>query len=136
MLDINEFPPELASPYETFVCENAKVGQVCLRRSSALTLRAPGIKHSIFSSMETSSFISKLTTVDWSVVTPHCGPEMAQGCCWKLYRGIKLNLEGVGLYGRLQRLIIYPKAVINTDFVGCGDKILRCFFFQITMPLK
>uniref|UniRef100_A0A3B5MH35 Cadherin domain-containing protein n=1 Tax=Xiphophorus couchianus TaxID=32473 RepID=A0A3B5MH35_9TELE len=28
VLDINEFPPELASPYETFVCENSKVGQV------------------------------------------------------------------------------------------------------------
>ncbi|XP_077480401.1 cadherin-12-like isoform X2 [Stigmatopora argus] len=28
VLDINEFPPELASPYESFVCENAKVGQV------------------------------------------------------------------------------------------------------------
>ncbi|KAA8580537.1 hypothetical protein FQN60_013495, partial [Etheostoma spectabile] len=28
VLDINEFPPELSSPYETFVCENAKVGQV------------------------------------------------------------------------------------------------------------
>lgn len=29
VLDINEFPPDLASPYETFVCENSKVGQVC-----------------------------------------------------------------------------------------------------------
>ncbi|CAL8400015.1 unnamed protein product, partial [Gadus morhua 'NCC'] len=28
VLDINEFPPELAVPYETFVCENAKIGQV------------------------------------------------------------------------------------------------------------
>ncbi|XP_056868773.1 cadherin-12-like [Takifugu flavidus] len=28
VLDINEFPPELANPYEAFVCENAKVGQV------------------------------------------------------------------------------------------------------------
>ncbi|XP_037311779.2 cadherin-12-like [Pungitius pungitius] len=28
VLDINEFPPELANPHETFVCENAKVGQV------------------------------------------------------------------------------------------------------------
>lgn len=28
VLDINEFPPEQSSPYETFVCENAKVGQV------------------------------------------------------------------------------------------------------------
>uniref|UniRef100_A0A8C2HME5 Cadherin-12 n=1 Tax=Cyprinus carpio TaxID=7962 RepID=A0A8C2HME5_CYPCA len=28
VLDINEFPPELAMPYETFVCESAKVGQV------------------------------------------------------------------------------------------------------------
>ncbi|KAG7259991.1 hypothetical protein CRUP_038510 [Coryphaenoides rupestris] len=27
VLDINEFPPELAVPYETFVCENAKAGQ-------------------------------------------------------------------------------------------------------------
>ncbi|XP_059387327.1 cadherin-12-like [Carassius carassius] len=28
VLDINEFTPELAMPYETFVCESAKVGQV------------------------------------------------------------------------------------------------------------
>ncbi|KAG1955249.1 cadherin-12 [Pimephales promelas] len=28
VLDINEFPPELAMPYETFVCESAKAGQV------------------------------------------------------------------------------------------------------------
>uniref|UniRef100_A0A8C7ZBH3 Cadherin-12 n=1 Tax=Oryzias sinensis TaxID=183150 RepID=A0A8C7ZBH3_9TELE len=28
VLDINEFPPELASPYETLVCENARLGQV------------------------------------------------------------------------------------------------------------
>ncbi|XP_056325305.1 cadherin-12 [Danio aesculapii] len=28
VLDINEFPPELAMPYETFVCESAKVGQL------------------------------------------------------------------------------------------------------------
>uniref|UniRef100_A0AAY4A2A1 Cadherin-12 n=1 Tax=Denticeps clupeoides TaxID=299321 RepID=A0AAY4A2A1_9TELE len=26
--DVNEFPPEFAIPYETFVCESAKVGQV------------------------------------------------------------------------------------------------------------
>ncbi|KAL2085810.1 hypothetical protein ACEWY4_019130 [Coilia grayii] len=26
--DVNEFPPEFAMPYETFVCENAKIGQV------------------------------------------------------------------------------------------------------------
>uniref|UniRef100_A0A8C4NXU5 Cadherin-12 n=1 Tax=Dicentrarchus labrax TaxID=13489 RepID=A0A8C4NXU5_DICLA len=36
VLDINEFPPELASPYETFVCENAKVGQVRSRLLSSL----------------------------------------------------------------------------------------------------
>ncbi|XP_052467836.1 cadherin-12 [Carassius gibelio] len=28
VLDINEYTPELAMPYETFVCESAKVGQV------------------------------------------------------------------------------------------------------------
>ncbi|XP_062336092.1 cadherin-12-like [Osmerus eperlanus] len=28
VLDINEFPPELSTPYDTYVCENAKVGQV------------------------------------------------------------------------------------------------------------
>ncbi|XP_042624010.1 cadherin-12-like [Cyprinus carpio] len=27
VVDINEFPPELAMPYETYVCESAKVGQ-------------------------------------------------------------------------------------------------------------
>lgn len=30
VLDVNEFPPELAFIYETFVCENAKVGQVSM----------------------------------------------------------------------------------------------------------
>lgn len=30
VLDVNEFPPELAFVYETFVCENAKVGQVSM----------------------------------------------------------------------------------------------------------
>lgn len=28
VLDVNEFPPEIAAPYETAVCENAKPGQV------------------------------------------------------------------------------------------------------------
>lgn len=28
VLDVNEFSPELAIPYETYVCEGAKVGQV------------------------------------------------------------------------------------------------------------
>ncbi|XP_076837915.1 cadherin-12a isoform X2 [Brachyhypopomus gauderio] len=28
VLDVNEFPPELSFPYEMFVCEDAKVGQV------------------------------------------------------------------------------------------------------------
>ena len=27
VLDVNEFPPELALPFDTFVCENTKVGQ-------------------------------------------------------------------------------------------------------------
>lgn len=38
VLDINEFPPELASPFETFVCENAKMGQVGSRLLSSLPL--------------------------------------------------------------------------------------------------
>lgn len=28
ILDVNEFPPELAVPSDTFVCENSRVGQV------------------------------------------------------------------------------------------------------------
>ena len=28
VLDVNEFPPELAVPSDTFVCENSRVGQV------------------------------------------------------------------------------------------------------------
>ncbi|KAJ8393732.1 hypothetical protein AAFF_G00057850 [Aldrovandia affinis] len=28
VLDVNEFPPEFVAPYEAFVCENARVGQV------------------------------------------------------------------------------------------------------------
>ncbi|CAB1447943.1 unnamed protein product [Pleuronectes platessa] len=50
VLDINEFPPELSSPYETFVCENAKMGQGILfkyrevseARSDIVGLMEPG----------------------------------------------------------------------------------------------
>lgn len=28
VLDVNEFPPELAVPSDTFVCENSRTGQV------------------------------------------------------------------------------------------------------------
>ena len=28
VLDVNEFPPELAVPSESFVCENSRIGQV------------------------------------------------------------------------------------------------------------
>lgn len=28
VLDVNEFPPELSIPYETFVCENSKTNKV------------------------------------------------------------------------------------------------------------
>ncbi|KAF3836433.1 hypothetical protein F7725_028991 [Dissostichus mawsoni] len=53
VLDINEFPPELASPYETFVCENSKAGQV-FRRFSAQDqdLRAAGQQFSFKSPKE------------------------------------------------------------------------------------
>lgn len=30
ILDVNDNPPELATPYEASICEDAKVGQVCL----------------------------------------------------------------------------------------------------------
>ncbi|XP_078028994.1 cadherin-12-like isoform X3 [Epinephelus lanceolatus] len=35
ILDVNEFPPELALPSDTFVCENARVGQVIQTVSAA-----------------------------------------------------------------------------------------------------
>lgn len=58
VLDINEFPPELASPYETFVCENAKMGQVRSDLLSSLPLSVHvsctcGIECSTFSSVKT-----------------------------------------------------------------------------------
>ncbi|XP_004641874.1 cadherin-12 [Octodon degus] len=35
VLDVNEFPPEIAVPYETVVCENAKPGQIIQTVSAA-----------------------------------------------------------------------------------------------------
>lgn len=40
VLDINEFPPELATFHETFVCENAKAGQVRSRVPTPCCARA------------------------------------------------------------------------------------------------
>ncbi|KAK1884794.1 Cadherin-12, partial [Dissostichus eleginoides] len=53
VLDINEFPPELASPYETFVCENSKAGQVIQTFSAQdQDLRAAGQQFSFKSPKE------------------------------------------------------------------------------------
>uniref|UniRef100_A0A672FLB3 Cadherin-12 n=1 Tax=Salarias fasciatus TaxID=181472 RepID=A0A672FLB3_SALFA len=43
VLDINEFPPELASPYETFVCEHSKVGQVAASQNIFIFLPEGGV---------------------------------------------------------------------------------------------
>lgn len=68
VLDINEFPPELASPYETFVCENARVGQV--RRLSPVG----------FSCMKTRWCLSEQAAVNWSVVYPPSRAEVPSRC--------------------------------------------------------
>ncbi|KAF7692864.1 cadherin-12a isoform X1 [Silurus meridionalis] len=47
VLDVNEFPPELSSPYEVFVCEDAKVGQV-IQVFSATDRDMPNIGHRFF----------------------------------------------------------------------------------------
>ncbi|XP_051556282.1 cadherin-12-like isoform X2 [Myxocyprinus asiaticus] len=46
VLDVNEFPPELAL-YETFVCENAKVGQV-IQIISATDRDMPTVEHRFY----------------------------------------------------------------------------------------
>ncbi|XP_059357798.1 cadherin-12a [Carassius carassius] len=47
VLDVNEFPPELAFVYETFVCENAKVGQV-IQIISATDRDMPAVEHRFY----------------------------------------------------------------------------------------
>ncbi|KAF4076859.1 hypothetical protein AMELA_G00219940 [Ameiurus melas] len=47
VLDVNEFPPELSSPYEAFVCEDAKVGQV-IQTLSATDRDMPNLGHRFF----------------------------------------------------------------------------------------
>ncbi len=89
VLDINEFPPELASPFETFVCENAKMGQVGSRLLSSLPLSvhmswACGIECSKFSTVKRCWSFCELTAVDWSVVCPPMECIWLQGDCWKL----------------------------------------------------
>ncbi|XP_072524557.1 cadherin-12a isoform X3 [Salminus brasiliensis] len=47
VLDVNEFPPELSHPYEAFVCEDAKVGQV-IEILSATDKDMPHVGHRFF----------------------------------------------------------------------------------------
>uniref|UniRef100_A0A3B1KHM4 Cadherin 12a n=1 Tax=Astyanax mexicanus TaxID=7994 RepID=A0A3B1KHM4_ASTMX len=47
VLDVNEFPPELSHPYEAFVCEDAKVGQV-VEILSATDRDMPHVGHRFF----------------------------------------------------------------------------------------
>ncbi|XP_017561458.1 cadherin-12a [Pygocentrus nattereri] len=47
VLDVNEFPPELSHPYEAFVCEDAKVGQV-IEILSATDRDMPHVGHRFF----------------------------------------------------------------------------------------
>ncbi|XP_049930752.1 cadherin-12-like isoform X3 [Epinephelus moara] len=47
ILDVNEFPPELALPSDTFVCENARVGQV-IQTVSAVDKDLPPVGQRFF----------------------------------------------------------------------------------------
>ncbi|KAJ8012031.1 hypothetical protein DPEC_G00064470, partial [Dallia pectoralis] len=47
VLDVNEFPPELDIPFDTFVCENAKVGQV-IQTISATDKDIPAVGQRFF----------------------------------------------------------------------------------------
>ncbi|XP_049455347.1 cadherin-12-like isoform X2 [Epinephelus fuscoguttatus] len=47
ILDVNEFPPELALPSDTFVCENARVGQV-IQTVSAVDKDLPPVGQRLF----------------------------------------------------------------------------------------
>ncbi|KAK6302653.1 hypothetical protein J4Q44_G00270080 [Coregonus suidteri] len=47
VLDVNEFPPELAVPFDTFVCENAEVGQV-IQTISATDKDLPAVGQRFF----------------------------------------------------------------------------------------
>ncbi|KAF5908968.1 cadherin-12-like, partial [Clarias magur] len=47
VLDVNEFPPELSAPFEAFVCEDAKVGQV-IQILSATDRDMPNLGHRFF----------------------------------------------------------------------------------------
>ncbi|KAL0966088.1 hypothetical protein UPYG_G00290730 [Umbra pygmaea] len=47
VLDVNEFPPELDIPFDTFVCENAKVGQV-IQTVSATDKDLPAVGQRFF----------------------------------------------------------------------------------------
>lgn len=37
ILDVNDNPPELATPYEASICEDAKPDQVCYRHKNRTT---------------------------------------------------------------------------------------------------
>ncbi|TKS80410.1 Cadherin-12 Precursor [Collichthys lucidus] len=47
VLDVNEFPPELAVPSDTFVCENSRVGQV-IQTVSAVDMDLPPVGQRFF----------------------------------------------------------------------------------------
>uniref|UniRef100_A0A671NH65 Cadherin-12-like n=1 Tax=Sinocyclocheilus anshuiensis TaxID=1608454 RepID=A0A671NH65_9TELE len=56
VLDVNEFPPELAFVYETFVCEKAKVGQV-IQIISATDRDIPAVEHRFYCCQEAELFL-------------------------------------------------------------------------------
>lgn len=117
VLDINEFPPELASPYETFVCENAKTGQVRCHVLFGLLLHSWHEIHSKSSSTNACWFFSELPTGDWSVACPFIELIWLQGSCWNLSKRAKLNLKGVDLYTHWQRVVVCTWAEMNAVFV-------------------
>ncbi|XP_054870002.1 cadherin-12-like [Amphiprion ocellaris] len=47
VLDVNEFPPELAIPSDTFVCENSRIGQV-IQTVSAVDMDLPPVGQRFF----------------------------------------------------------------------------------------
>lgn len=109
VLDINEFPPELSNPYETFVCENSKIGQVRLHKKCT--------RHALVVRNTTIFFPAIKGVVDNHRCCSSC-PQRCYGfnvdCRKTRWRGAELNLRGVDLHERRQRATVYTRAGINS----------------------
>ncbi|KAA8587604.1 hypothetical protein FQN60_016466 [Etheostoma spectabile] len=151
VLDVNEFPPELAVPSDTFVCENSRVGQV-IQTVSAVDKDLPPVGQRFFFKSPRELRNRNFTVRDFGTASRLIDSDTL---AFSHQGELEHNTAGVvtrraGFQRRLQEVYVLPVVVEDSGYpaqsstatltirvcsCGTGGSLLTCSAEAIFLPV-